>query len=154
MSARITEKRDRRLDILLKGASGRVRAGILSAGSDPHPGGVTVAQVAEWNEFGTETADGKVHVPARSFIRDYWDFSQPEIMAAARRVAERVLKGQIDMKQGLNQMGLAMVGGMQKRISAGIAPQNTESTVAKKGSRTPLVDTGQLRSSITYEVDS
>jgi hypothetical protein len=45
------------------------------------------------------------------------------------------------------------VGVIKQRIANGIAPPNSPYTIARKGSSKPLIDTGQLRNSITYQVE-
>ena len=52
----------------------------------------------------------------------------------------------------LQRIGLWAQSEIQQRISDGIPPQNAPYTINKKGSSTPLVDTGQLRSSISFKV--
>jgi hypothetical protein len=63
-----------------------------------------------------------------------------------------VIEGKRTSDQVLEILGQRAVGQIQERIASGIAPANAPSTVAKKGSSTPLIDTGVLRSSITYQV--
>lgn len=109
--------------------------------------GVQVIDVAQWNEFGTE------RIPARSFIRAWFDEYQPQNQAVARRMATSVLKGMRTTKQAMEALGVLFVGQIQQRIAAGIDPANAESTIRRKGSSTPLIDTGQLRSSVTYRVE-
>jgi hypothetical protein len=109
-------------------------------------GGVTVAQVAEWLELGTAT------VPARSWLRGYVDEHEAEIQARVSLEMRAVLSGSRTREQALARVGIWIVGQIQERISRGIAPPNAPSTIARKGSSTPLINTGQLRSSITSRV--
>ena len=51
------------------------------------------------------------------------------------------------------RIGQVVVGLVKKRIAEGIEPGNAPSTLEKKAPKTkPLIDSGQLRSSITHEV--
>lgn len=115
-------------------------------GGEAHEGDeeTTVGEVAEANEFGL----GR---PQRSFVRGYADEKEQEINDEVRNLAQGVAKGKINRQQFVDQFGSYLVGGMQERISAGIPPDNADSTIKRKGSSTPLIDTGQLRSSIRYK---
>lgn len=143
-----------------------VRVGVLAErGAMPHEAGAgskiskvpTVVEIAAIHEFG-------LGVPERSFVRAYIDENEGRIrqmlLALMRGAIERALTqgraGKIDdtARRGvLSKLGMKMVGEIQQRISRGIAPALAESTIARKGSSTPLIDTGQLRSSITFAID-
>lgn len=62
------------------------------------------------------------------------------------------LHGDHSFYKELERVGLWAQGSIQQRISDGIPPPNAESTIRRKGSSTPLIDTGQLRTSIKYRV--
>ena len=64
-----------------------------------------------------------------------------------------VVQGKLSAHAMLSQVGSYAVAVCQEHISAGIDPPNAESTIAKKGSSTPLVDNGTLRQSITYVLE-
>lgn len=121
---------------------------------DSHPGGVTVLDVATWMEFGTEDADGNTHVPARSFVREWVDDNRAEIDEAMRQLSLEIIRGKTNTDKALTKFGLWAEGNMKQRISKGIPPELADSTIEKKGSKktTPLIDTGQLRSSVTHKV--
>lgn len=107
---------------------------------------LTVLDVAEWNEFG-------LGVPERSFIRAWFDGAQAEGKIFIRKMLLQVVAGRFTPEQAYELIGLRFVGQMQQRIADGIEPPNAASTIAKKGSSKPLIDTGQLRSSITYVIE-
>jgi hypothetical protein len=107
--------------------------------------GITVAMVAEWAELG-------LGQPMRSWLRGWIEESGPEIEKRLAAETKAVLAGTRTREQALARVGVWAVGEIQKRIAAGIAPPNAESTIDKKGSSTPLIDKGQLRSSITSRV--
>ncbi len=126
-----------------------ISVGILAKdGAQPKEGDddLTLLQVAIWNEFGTD------NIPARSFIRSWFDENRDRVREMLRRTMELVVAGRLTKEQALERVAQKCVGEIQARISAGIAPPNAESTIAKKGSSTPLIDTGQLRSSVSYEI--
>ncbi len=108
--------------------------------------GVTVADVAAMAEFG-------LGQPQRSFIGAWADEKKTDHENDLRKLGEALVKGTItDPVQGFDQLGEAYVGQVQARIASGISPPNAPSTIAKKGSSTPLIDDGVLRSSVTKRV--
>jgi hypothetical protein len=118
-------------------------------GSHPYPNGKTLLDIANINEFGSD--DG--HVPMRSFVRAWFDTAEPELRKEIASLMEGVIDGTLTKDQILDAIGLSGVGKMQANIAQGVPPPNAPRTIQLKGSSTPLVDTGLLRSSITYEVD-
>lgn len=136
------------LERVTKAKSGVVDVGIFSdKGSEAAKKGkgVTVLDVATFNEFG-------LGVPERSFLRGYVDENEARIKGMIKVLALAVEQGKFTKQQALDRLGLQIVGEIQKRIASSIPPPNAPSTIAKKGSSTTLVDTGQLRSSITHKV--
>jgi hypothetical protein len=130
-----------------------IAVGILDRGTDPHEGtDLTVLEVAVWNEFGTRSKDGTVRVPARSFIRAWFDENREEIRAWMATMMRSVLAGKRSKERALELVALKCVGSIQERMARGIAPPNAPSTALRKGSSTPLIATGQLRSSVTFRV--
>lgn len=107
----------------------------------------TLAEVAAAHEFGTAT------IPQRSFIRATVDLRAGEIRAMQEKLAGQVLSGAISPETALERLGIFTQGLIQARIAEGIAPELAPATVARKGSSKQLVDSGQLRSSITYQIE-
>ncbi len=111
-------------------------------------GKLSLLEVAIIHEFGAGP------VPARSFIRATLDEKRGEILTLQVALAQQVLLGKITPEQALAQLGAKVASMCQARIVAGIAPPLAASTLRrKKGKTTPLILTGQLRSSITYAVE-
>ena len=108
---------------------------------------VTILQIGIWNEFGT------VNIPARSFVRAWFDESSGRMRAVLVPQMRHVVAGDITAEIALERVGLWAVGQMQFRIAQGIDPENAQSTIDRKGSSTPLIDTGILRSSLSYRVE-
>lgn len=125
-----------------------IEVGILESKADEADGkdGATLIDVATWAEFGTETE------PARSFLRAFFDENQERCRTAIKILLQKVVAGTLTREQALDQFGLWAVGQIQKRIVAGIAPQNAPSTIEKKGSDKPLIDTGTMKSAISFKV--
>jgi phage gpG-like protein len=118
-------------------------------GNAPH-GKLTNAEVGAVHEFGSPSRG----IPERSFIRAWFDGAREQIKLQMENVARGVTKGKITREQALNQLGSFFVGQIQQRIARRIPPPLNEKTIMRKGSDVPLIDTGQLRSSITYSVGS
>lgn len=153
MSAKVHEKDNgygRLAKTLAKAAKGAtLSVGILAASAEkPAEGaakGITVGDVATWNEFG-------LGVPERSFLRAWYDETTAANRASFRKLWASVIKGDRTPEEVFSILGLKFTGDIQRRIVAGINPPNAPATIAAKGSSTPLISTGQLKSSISYEV--
>lgn len=115
---------------------------------------ITMAQLAGVHEFGAviRTRFATILIPERSFIRATVAQNERPYTVLCAKLVKRVLAGKLSEDQALGQLGLRMAGDMQRRISEGIDPANADSTIAAKGSSTPLVDSGRLRASITSVV--
>lgn len=120
----------------------QILVGVRPDGGDPD-----IAQIAEWQEFGTK--DG--HVPERSFLRATVDERKTLIANLLTDAVKKVVRG-AKPKNAYGQVGRRVVFEVQRRISSRIDPPNAPSTIAKKGSDKPLIDTGHLHTSIDYEV--
>ena len=123
-----------------------IAVGVLERDAQTEDGAVTVLDVGTWNEFGT------VGIPSRSFIRDWVDGNRKRAQGILKKLLQRVIAGELTEDAALEQFGAWAKGEIQSRIARGVPPPNAASTVKRKGSSTPLIDTGILRSSIDYEV--
>lgn len=107
--------------------------------------GVSVADVALWAEYG-------LGQPQRSWLRDWIEENQAALATNMRAEAAAIKAGTRTKDQALARLGLWIQGAIQERIANGIEPPNADSTIQRKGSSKPLIDTGQLRSSISHRV--
>jgi hypothetical protein len=123
-----------------------VKVGIFGAAASADHGGLSNVDIGTIHEFGTDD------IPQRSFIRATVDESRPQIQELQRKLGRGVVKGTITEDRGLGVIGAAVVGMIQKRIADRIPPPLQPETIARKGSSVPLIDTGQLRQSIAWEV--
>lgn len=134
-------------------SSGELTVGIHEAdgaeAKDGDDGGdATLIDVAIVHEFGYEEGG----IPRRSFIRDWVDESAAEHAEQERKIARAVVAGKLDVEQGLKRLGVLRQAEVQKRISEGIEPPLAQATIDRKGSSTPLINTGQLRGAISHKV--
>lgn len=137
----------------LRTTKASVRVGILSDAPKKEREGATgkysLLEVAAVHEFGAPRAG----IPARSFIRATIDERTEDIARLERVMLAKVVAGDIELKPALDAVGAKVAGWIQQRIAAGIDPPLSPATVAKKKSSTPLVDTGQLRSAVSWLVE-
>lgn len=124
-----------------------VQVGVFGVEAAKDHGGIPNVDVAAIHELGLDP-----RIPERSSIRGTVDERRKRITTAIRKSADLTLQGLLSMHAALERVGLYVQGQIRQRISTGIPPPNAPATVARKGSSTPLIDTGQLRASIDYEV--
>lgn len=123
-----------------------VSVGVFSTdGSKLYVDGETVLDVATFHEFG-------LGVPERSFLRGWFDENEERARETLRKLMIAVLRGSRSKEQALDVFGLWLQSEIQKRITTNIPPPLAEATIKKKGSSVALVDTGQLRASVTFKV--
>lgn len=111
-------------------------------------GTITMAQLGAIHEFGS--SDGRI--PERSFMRSSVDASKKKLETMLSKLSAQVLDGKMGKKQALGLVGTFVQNLFRAKITAGVPPPNKPSTVKRKGSSKPLVDTGQLLGAIDFEV--
>lgn len=116
--------------------------GAQHAGSD-----LSVAELAAVHEYGTST------IPERSFLRAGLLEGEARLRRVEVALGRAVVLGLMPEQRALALLGEEAVGLIKSRISDGIPPPNAPATIARKGSSTPLIDTGQLLGAITYAVE-
>lgn len=106
---------------------------------------ITVGEVAAIHELG-------LGVPERSWLRAWFEANHRTVIADIKAGMVQIAQGRLTPEALLEVLGQKYVGEIRKRTQAGIDPPLAQSTIDRKGSSTPLIDTGQLWSAITYEV--
>lgn len=122
-----------------------IRVGVQE-GSGSYDDGSTIAEIAFYNEFGT------ARIPERSFIRSTFFDSKEAMIDRVNKEAQKVLTFKQDVKTAADRIGIFAQGEIKKKFRDNDWVENAPLTVALKGSSTPLIDTGQLIGSITWEV--
>ena len=120
-----------------------LRAGILEEAK--YPDGTQVAQVGYIQEYGAPEAK----IPPRPFFRAVINEGKqawPAILASG------VEHYQGDVKSALALLGEQIVGELSQSVRDWNSPPNAPATIAKKGFNKPLIDTGQMANSFSYEV--
>ncbi|KLU15081.1 MULTISPECIES: hypothetical protein [Xenorhabdus] len=105
------------------------------------------AEVAAAHEFGVPG-----HIPERSFLRSTLQENKEGAVRFLVNGIRQALEDNTDTKQPFELVGRQMAGQVQRNIQAGINPPLNPKTIKRKKSSKPLLDTGQLLQSITYEV--
>lgn len=101
-----------------------------------------VADVALWNEFGTE------RIPARPFLRT----AQNKAIERGNRILQVRMEENADVEQIAKDLGMMMQDEIKKQITRGEFAPNAPSTIKRKGSSHPLIDTGNMRQSVHWAV--
>lgn len=106
---------------------------------------VDMAQIAMLNELGTSTA------PSRPFLRKSVDENADKINRFCTNQLKAISAGGT-AEQCLKQVGVFGVGIVQEKIVDGEYVPNAPSTIHKKKSDKPLIDTGKMRQSVKYVI--
>lgn len=107
--------------------------------------GVDLVDIAMFNELGT------VHIPSRPFLRDSVDANGEQINNFLQCMKKELLRGRT-AEDVLKKIGVFQKGLVQGQIVKGDFAPNSEETIRRKGSDTPLVDTGRMRQSVNYVI--
>lgn len=115
---------------------------VFFKGTHTYPNGKDVTEVARDNDKGTK------RIPERPFM-----------IPAGNKAANKTINitvhsiaGGMDEQQALSKAGELFVGFIQKEITNLKEPPNAESTILKKGSSNPLIDTGDMRKSVKWKL--
>lgn len=103
--------------------------------------------IALFNEFGTE------NIPERPYIRSTVDAKAEAWGKLAKSLVRQMHDGDMTKSQALGIMGLQIKSDIQTTIKVLREPPNAPSTIRRKGSDNPLIDTGRLRQSVISKVE-
>lgn len=109
--------------------------------------GGEVAEYAAYNEYGTAT------IPPRPFMRTSLKRNRRRWSNLFSRAMSATSRGlPADALKALHFTGVTAVSDTQATLRSGPWLPNEPSTIARKGSSQPLVDTGRLVQSIRYVI--
>ena len=116
--------------------------------SDKQVTDTTVLEVGVFQEFGTKS------IPQRSYIRLTFDETKKSMFQTIKRQKDLIFLGASTVKKSLNVIGLQNTNNIKKTIRRTPSewPPLSESTIKRKKSSKPLIDTGQLINSLTHKV--
>lgn len=148
MGAKVTDKvtaDGRRFQKMLKEmAEMEVRVG-FQRGKDTEDNGTDVCDIAAWNELGT------VNMPSRPFLRKSVDENESKINNFLQSKKKDLVRG-VSAEKVLKEIGIFQKDLIQEKITEGDFAPNAESTIKKKGSSKPLIDTGRMRQSVNFVI--
>jgi hypothetical protein len=101
---------------------------------------------AVFNEFGTG------RIPERPFMRNAMRANRSKYNGAMGKAARSVLNGSTSLDGVLSKLGALAQGDIQEEIRDLDTPPNAPSTIERKGSSNPLIDTGEMRQKVTWKV--
>ena len=104
------------------------------------------ATKAAINEYGTSK------IPQRPFMRTAVSRHGKSWGEKSAKSVQSVIKG-MPISQVTELVGMQMKSDISSTLTNGPWTPNSVVTIAKKGSSRPLIDTGELRASITYKVE-
>ena len=153
MAVKVNNKKLKALEEALKVFNNiTIKVGIQDDAGMGEDGKTKIVDYGYWNEYGTRSKKGNVHIPRRSFIRDTAKMNdnwKAEMQAAFEDV---VYKGEKPIF-ALSLVGVTVADNIKTRIRTGIGPANAPETIKrKKGKTTPLIEHGRLRNSIKYKL--
>lgn len=100
------------------------------------------------HEYGSPTRG----IPARPFIEPPIKDNTEKYKGIMRNQASRLIFRRTSLDNALSLVGEAAKADIQKyMLSASFTPLSA-ATIERKGSSKPLIDTGQMRNAITYEI--
>ena len=94
------------------------------------------------------TGPHKITIPARPWLAPGVQSGTIEYL---REIEKGVKKGD-NLDMVLERVGIVATGKVQQYMTDLRTPPNAPSTIAKKGSSNPLIDSGMMRQSVTYSV--
>lgn len=109
---------------------------------------------AVWTHYGTQGGGWGGPIPARPFITNTVRNNQRKYLRILRESAAMIVSGDESLNSFMTKLGIVVQGDIQSEITDLRDPPNSPVTIALKGSSNPLIDTGQMRQSVTYAVSS
>lgn len=94
-----------------------------------------------------------ITIPERAFLRNGYDLNRDKVAGDAENAMPAVLDGSMDTDSFLKMVGLILSSSIKDYATSLDSPPNHPFTSNQKGSSNPLVDTGDMINSITYEVE-
>lgn len=139
----------------MRAATGlRVKVGWMGAkihkNRDGKPATLTTPEIAAVNEFGSR----KRKIPARPMLRPTADRNRRRYGRMLGVDAIGKISAGATAKSVLEVFGELAAGDVVETINRTTKPKNAASTIRRKGSSHPLIDTGLLRASVAQKLVS
>lgn len=121
-----------------------VTVGIHEEAGQHSEAGISNAQLGAVQEFGTDNG----HIPPRPWLTPGVESGNKEYLKIITDAAEK----QEPLSDALAKVAVVAEAKVKIYMTNLKTPPNAASTIKKKGSSNPLIDTGELRSSVTSKV--
>lgn len=145
MVAKVKISRKKITSLKVRRGSAIVKAGFFKGLTD-----ADTLLKANVTNFGTR--DGKI--PMRNFMFEAFNGATSRGMhRKIKAISAQLLRDEIDVIAAVHRLGVVGQNTIQLAITAGDYAPNAPSTVARKGSSVPLIDSGAMHQSVRYEVD-
>lgn len=118
--------------------------GIHQAAGMTDDGQMTVATLGAIQHFGND------RIPARRWLDEGAETGTKEYL----ETIQEGIKDGLDSKQIMARVGVEAEGAIKQYITDLDTPPNKPSTIKRKGSSNPLIDSGNMRNSVTSVVVS
>lgn len=92
------------------------------------------------------------NIPKRPTIEPTIEENKERISEMFKTAVNKILDNKGDGRADLEKIGLWTVNKIKAKFGSDELVPNAPSTIAQKGDNNPLIDTGQLRNSITYVI--
>lgn len=124
------------------------RAGVINplAATEHADSGLSTGALANIQEFGVPG-----HIPARSFVKAPFKKNEEKYRNMLRGRFAEMAEG-LAPEAVMEQIGQEMAKDMKEAVKAGVSPANAESTIKRKDSSTPLIETTEMVEAISNDV--
>ena len=112
---------------------------------DPNIG---LAEIAFIMEKGSQVNN----IPARPFMKQTRIMNEKKVAGLSKKYLSAITTGKMSAMDAIKKLGASYEGAMKKIFISGTFAPNAPSTVRRKKSSRPLIDTSLLRQSIKYKV--
>lgn len=121
-----------------------LQVGIFPDAIDDKGGRIVDYAIA--NEYGTSKID------SRSFMRSTADEKKELWFFDVDKIVESVTKGDLEVDRKISLLGEQMVNDIKEKILSNVPPPLNPATIKRKGSSRTLIDTGNMKNSITFKI--
>ena len=113
--------------------------------ADPQSGDLSdLVMIGAVHEFGTR------RIPQRSWLRTAFDSNRTAIQGMKTTLFGKVLENRMSPLQAFQLLGEFFQAKVRANIVKIKSPANAPSTIARKGSTNPLIDTSQMLQSVRH----
>ena len=99
-----------------------------------------------------KTKPHRIKIPARPFMDQGTEAMIADVKGEMEAVAKQANRREVSAMQALKKVGLFGEKSIQEAITDGTYEPNASSTVSRKKSSKPLIDTGKMRQSVASVV--